>query len=267
MNSGESNMVRLTAIISFLLLLSLTARLCIAQQAVPKLSALPPETADQIVEKLIQRNGERARRLQHYTGMRSYHLLYRGYLGKHEASMTVECTFDAPATKQFKIISESGSKLIRDRIFRKLLESEQEALTPQNRSRTALAPENYDFKMVGIDTSSQSDDYVLEVHPKNDNKFLYRGKVWIDGKDFAVARIAAHPAKNPSFWIKKTDIAQTYEKLGEFWLPAENKTVSYIRFGGTATLTIEYSDYKWRESSANSAFQRQTPDGPNGTDR
>ena len=44
------------------------------------------------------------------------------------------------------------------------------------------------------------------VEPKTKNKFLYRGTIWIDGKDFAVVRIKAEPAKNPSFWTKHSQI-------------------------------------------------------------
>lgn len=52
-------------------------------------------------------------------------------------------------------------------------------------------------------------------------KFLYRGRVWVNAKDFAVCRIEAEPAKNPSIWIKRTDIRHAYLKVGDFWLPKE----------------------------------------------
>jgi hypothetical protein len=49
---------------------------------------------------------------------------------------------------------------------------------------------------------------------------------------------------NPSFWITSTRIHETYKKVGDFWLPEKNESVSRIRFGGSATLTIQYQDYK-----------------------
>jgi hypothetical protein len=57
-------------------------------------------------------------------------------------------------------------------------------------------------------------------------------------------RIEGEPAKNPSFWIKKTEVKHRYIKVNDFWLPAENRTESVIRLGGKATLSIEYKDYK-----------------------
>ena len=73
---------------------------------------------------------------------------------------------------------------------------------------------------------------------------MYRGKVWIDATDFAVVNIEAEPAQNPSFFIKHTEVRHRYQKVGDFWLPAENHTVSSLRFGGRAELLIQYQDYK-----------------------
>jgi hypothetical protein len=66
----------------------------------------------------------------------------------------------------------------------------------------------------------------------------------LDGTDFAVTRIEGEPAQNPSFWTKKSEIHHEYKKVQAFWLPARNESVSYIRLGGRATLTIEYKDYR-----------------------
>jgi len=86
--------------------------------------------------------------------------------------------------------------------------------------------------------------YVLDLAPKTRNKFLYRAKIWVDAKDFAVVRIKGEPGKNPSLWIKRTDIEHSYVKVGDFWLPAENRTESVIRLGGVANLSIEYKNYR-----------------------
>jgi hypothetical protein len=78
-----------------------------------------------------------------------------------------------------------------------------------------------------------------------ESKFLYRGKIWVDMQDFAVTRIEAQPARNPSFWTTKSLIHHTYQKVDNgFYLPKENKTVTSVRLGGTATLTIEYQSYQ-----------------------
>jgi ribonuclease HI len=126
--------------------------------------------------------------------------------------------------------------------------AEKEAATDENRQRTAVSAKNYDFALAGFESSSEAGQYVLNVIPKTENKYLYRGKIWVDAKDFAITRIEAEPAKNPSFWIKKTEIKHKYQKVNNFWLPAENKTESWIRLGGSALLVIEYNNYKLTET-------------------
>lgn len=64
-----------------------------------------------------------------------------------------------------------------------------------------------------------------------------------------MTHIEAEPAKNPSFWIKRTDIEHKYTKVDGFWLPEENRSTSTIRLGGRAVLTIEYQDYKITQAS------------------
>src|ERR1700677_3119541 len=86
-----------------------------------------PATLDseQIVQRLMERNQERAAALQHYTSKRSYHLEYHGFPGSQEATMDVAVNFDAPASKQFTIVRATGSKLIQNRVFHRLLEREE----------------------------------------------------------------------------------------------------------------------------------------------
>jgi len=213
-------------------------------------SAGVPLSADQVVDNLVRRNQERAKALLHSEATRVYHLVYRGFPGDRDAEMTVEATYDRPDSKEFKVISQSGSKLILDRVFKKLLESEKEAAEPAVSARTQLNRENYDFQLLSYEPSPTGGQYVLQVTPKVKSKFVYHGKVWVDGTDFAVTHIEAEPAQNPSFWTKKSEIRHDYQKVQSFWLPVRNESVSYIRLGGRATLTIEYKQYRLTDAQA-----------------
>jgi hypothetical protein len=200
--------------------------------------------AEQVARKLQERNAQRAAALFQFNGTRVYRLQYRGLGGDRDAEMVVSVTYRAPNSKTFSVVSQSGSKFIIDRIFKKLLEGEQEAANEENRRNTALSTDNYEFTSAGYEATPDGAQYVLNLLPRNKNKFLYRGKIWVDAKDFAVVRIEGEPAKNPSFWIKKTEVKHRYVKVNDFWLPAENHTESVIRLGGRAVLSIEYKDYR-----------------------
>jgi len=203
-----------------------------------------PLSGDEVVQLMVRRNLERADALRAFQGTRVYHLQYQGFPVSKEAEMVARVVYHAPDSKQFTVVSQTGSKLIIDRVFRKLLESEQEAMKAENRVRNALNTDNYTFVLTDYESNGPDANYVFEVQPKIPSKFLYRGKIWVDAKDFAVSRMEVEPAKSPSFWTKKSDIRHTYTKVDGFWLPKQNRSVSAIRLGGQAILTIDYNDYK-----------------------
>jgi hypothetical protein len=213
------------------------------QQSAGGNSSTPDPNADQIVAKMVAGNQLRAAGLRGFTGRRVYQLHYRGFPKDESAEMVVAVHYTAPSTKDFTVLSESGSRFIIKHVLRRLLTSEQEAQTPENRQKTALTPLNYSFQLLRAEVTPEGRYYVLSVQPKIASKFLYRGDVWVDAKDFAVARIDAEPAENPSIWISHTHIEQKYGKLGPFWLPQQNESTTKIRLGGTATLSIDYQDY------------------------
>lgn len=203
-----------------------------------------PLTTEQVVQNLVGRNTERAQELRAYLGTRVYRLEYRGFPSARGAEMVVNVKYLSPATKEFVVQSATGSKLIIDKVFKKLLEAEREAADAQMQQRTALSPDNYTFALIGYESGPSEATYVLTVEPRTKDKFLYRGRIWVDAQDFAVVRLQAEPAKNPSFWIKNTEVEQVYKKVNNFWLPARNRSVSAIRLGGHAELTIEYKEYE-----------------------
>lgn len=247
------------AIVPMLLAILMAAPKVASQEPV-NAAAAAPLSGDQVVDNLVRRNQERAQALLHLEATRVYHLAYRGFPGDREAEMTVEATYQSPSTKEFKIVSQSGSKMIVERVFSKLLEGEKEAAEPGINSRTQLNRENYDFELLSYDAAAGQ--YLLQVSPKAKSKYVYRGKVWVDATDFAVAKIEAEPAQNPSFWTKKSEIHHEYTKVQGFWLPVRNESVSFIRLGGRATLTIEYKDY--RVTDARPATEAATTSAANG---
>jgi len=203
-----------------------------------------PLKTEQIVKHLVKRNLEQAQALHGYLGTRIYRVDYRGFPGGRTAEMIVDVKYQSPGTKEFTIRSATGSTIVIDKVFKKLLQAEKEALSTEAQRRTALNGDNYNFTQVGYENTSSGLMYVLAVEPKTRDKFLYRGRIWVAAGEFAVARLEAQPAKSPSIWTKNSQIEQVYMKVSEFWLPARNQSISEIRLGGTAELTIRYNDYR-----------------------
>jgi hypothetical protein len=223
----------------FLLIILASSSLADADLHVP-----PLPSADVIVQRLMAANAQRAQNLRGYRGKRTYHVDYHGTFGNHEAGMQVEATYTAPDKKSFQVISQSGSKLLVNHVLLKLLSSEQEAQQEQNRKELEISPKNYDFALTGTEHTPSGDFYVLAVSPKGKSKYLYRGKLWVDARDFAAARMQGEPARNPSVWVSHTQIEYRWGKIGGFWLPVHNESETQVRLGGEAVLTIDYTDYQ-----------------------
>ena len=211
-----------------------------AQAATPVIA--PELSTSEIVARMTDMNERRAAALKHFTSHRTYELDYTGFPSRKHARMEVEVAFDAPK-KELKIVSEDGSEMLRNHVLHKLVESEMETNDRGTKASTALTEANYEFTLAGRELKDGRDCYVLDVTPKVKSKFVYEGKVWVDAAEFAVVHIQAHPAKNPSFWVKRADIEHQYQKVGSFWLPVSNRSTSSTRMGGHAVLAIDYGSY------------------------
>jgi len=226
-----------------LFLLATQVNISVAQET----SIAAPLTTAQVVEKMVARNEQRAQALGSYRATRVYHLEYHG-LSDKSADLVAAITYQRPDKLKFSIVSESGSALLNKRVLKRLMEAEVESMREENRRRTAIRPENYEFRLVAYEPTLDHDFYVLEVTPRTKNEFQFRGRIWVEEKDFAVTRIEGEPAKNPSWWTKRNVIHVTYEKQGDFWLPVRNETVTQVRILGWSLLTIIYQDYQILET-------------------
>jgi hypothetical protein len=229
----------------FLLMLALLAAgiPAVAQQT----TVSTPLSADEVMRRVVQMNEQRANALETYTSIRSYHLECH-CLSHKTADMVVRAEYDAPNKKVFTIVSESGSGTVRSRVFKKLLEAEQESMREENQERSAITPQNYTLELTDYQKIDGNEFYVLEARPLAMNKFLFRGRIWVDAKSFAIAQVEGEPAVNPSWWTMKTDFKRSYQEIGSFWLPESNESETKVRIFGTAVLTIKYGEYQITEA-------------------
>jgi hypothetical protein len=225
----------------------------IAQQA--NLSA--PLSADEVMARVVEMNEARAKALESYSSVRSYHLECH-CLSHKKADMVVRTDYRAPNKKEFTIVEQSGSGTVRDRVFKKLLEAEQESMQEENQRRSAITPDNYTFQVSDYQKTDTDEFYVLQAQPRSKNKFLFRGHIWVNAKDFAITRVEGEPAVNPSWWTVRTDFKRSYRKIGDFWLPESNESETKVRVFGTAVLSIEYRDYQITQSGGATAASPHT---------
>lgn len=219
--------------------------------------SIPPAavTADEVVARTIAHNEQRDGIAGGYTGVRQY-VLDNQTLGK-QARMIVGITCRQDGTKEFQVLSEQGWATANDRVLRKLLESESNLSRPSIRSRTQLTSDNYFFHLASIAQVNGRPAYVIDATPKRQDERLFRGRVWIDAEDYAVARIEGEPARNLSIWIRSSHFTQEYRKNGQYWFPWLTISVNEARVFGKTEVDIHYFDYAARTAEGGKEMNRE----------
>lgn len=208
----------------------------------PSLAEIDGLPASKIIERVMTESRQREARMRQYSVPSTYRVT--GSDGKVRAEVEAVLHYRSPGWKEFRIVSQSGSETIRNRVFKPLMEVEIETAAGRNRHDGSITPANYDFILLGEDNIAGSRCYLLEAHPKRNDKYLFRGRVWIHATDFSIVRITGEPARNPSFWISRVEFVRNYQKIGEFWLPARNESRTQVKLFGRNTLTIDYGQYQ-----------------------
>jgi hypothetical protein len=201
-------------------------------------------TAEEIATQMVAHDRERQAELDGYGSQRIYRMEYKGPIGERHAEMVVRMDFSAPDRKQFTVLSESGSTIFCNQVLRTLMAGEQEGTLEQNHARAMLSPANYRLKLVGSEPLDGVNTWVLDVSPRVESRFNYKGRVWVSMEDYAVVRIQGAPAKNPTWLMGSARFDYRYGRNGVFWLPQRSVTVSHLRIGGEITLTVDYGTYQ-----------------------
>jgi hypothetical protein len=198
-------------------------------------------TGDDIIAKMLERNRVRNERLQRYSSVRTYEV--RNLQGKLAAETVVRVDYEAPDKKTFNKTSERGSGIVRHLVFDHLIQSEGETSSGREHHDSAITEANYAFALVGEEDLGPHHCFVLTAAPKRKDKYLFEGKIWIDAVDFAIVKIAGHPAKKPSFWINRADFVREYQRIDGFWLPFRDETFVEVKMYGRKVFTVDHQNY------------------------
>ena len=196
---------------------------------------------EDIIAKMLEHNRVRNEHLQRYSGVRTYEV--RNLQGKLAAQEVVRVAYEAPGKKTFNRSSEKGSGIVRHLVFDHLLQSEGETSSGREHHDSAITEANYAFELAGEEDVGPYHCFVLTATPKRKDKYLFEGKIWIDALDFAIVKIAGHPAKKPSFWINRADFVREYQRIDGFWLPFRDQTFVEVKMYGRKVFTIDHQQY------------------------
>ena len=201
----------------------------------------PDIDESKLFTELLAHNELRNAALLGYTEQRTYEVT--DTTGKVRTQESGQMEYRAPDKKTFVTTSESGSGLVRRLALNPLIASEIEAASGKQHHDSSITPANYTFELLGEQQVGPYHCFVVRATPKRRDKYLFEGKVWIDTQDFAVVRIAGHPAKKLSFWIERADFVREYQRIDGFWLSKKDETFVKVRMYGHKVLTIDHQNY------------------------
>jgi len=198
-------------------------------------------SGSQLLAELATHDQIRNAALLAYTELRTYQLTDAG--GKVRAQQSGQMEFRAPGKLTFVSNSEAGSGVVRRLAFNPLVSSEIEAASGKTLEESAITPANYTFELLGEQHVGPYRCFVVWATPKRPDKYLFEGNVWINAEDYAIVRVAGHPAKKLSFWIEQVNFVREFQRIDGFWLPQKDQSFVQVKMYGKKVLTIEHQYY------------------------
>jgi hypothetical protein len=139
----------------------------------------------------------------------------------------------------YRVIDEGGSDLIRHRVFRAMLENEQQLFASGDAEHSGFNTVNYELTPAGGD---EPGIVKLFAHPKRHDVTLIDGAVFVTDTDADLVRVEGELAKNPSFWTRHVQVIMQYSRIGGLRVPVRVDSTAQMRLVGTSSMTMTY-DY------------------------
>lgn len=139
---------------------------------------------------------------------------------------------------RYRVINEGGSELIRKRVFRAMLDNEEQIFATGDATRSSFTSPNYDLSPA---ESPEPGLVKLFAKPKRKDMTLIDGAIYITDSDADLVRVEGRLAKNPSFWTRRVDVVKQYARVAGLRVPVRVESTAQIRFAGTSTMTMTYA--------------------------
>jgi hypothetical protein len=169
---------------------------------------------------------------QQYEVTREYKV-FRGNEKQPTSEIEAQINFVPPDLKTYKITQVRGNTR-GEKMVRELLDRETESAKKGHGSE--INRTNYNFVFLRPENFGIVPEYVLQIAPKRNDKYLLRGQIWVDASTFRIRRIEGVPAKSPSFWLKRIHITLQFAQLKGMWIPTSFDAIATVHLLGQYTL-------------------------------
>ena len=117
---------------------------------------------------------------------------------------------------------------------------------PGNVETALINSTNYDMKL-NSDPQEQFNGrncLVLDITPKRSSQYLFKGKVWVDAQDFAIAQLKGTAAKSATFLASAAEVTRQYDQMSGLPMATHAQAISGSTFLGRTEVKIDYTNYQ-----------------------
>ncbi|HEV2136176.1 MAG TPA: hypothetical protein VGR47_18200 [Terracidiphilus sp.] len=172
--------------------------------------------------------------------------VYRGQDETHPAAeITVKVSYRKGVGKNYTILSQSGSAIIRRVGLKPLLDNEKEINQPGKVESSSFTSANYDMRLKSgaVDHIGGRACYALAIAPKHKAPNMIEGTIWVDTKDFSIVRVDGVASQKPSIFAGTTHMMRDYVNIDGYPMATHARAESNSAIFGRTVVTISYSDY------------------------
>ncbi len=194
-------------------------------------------------------------RLAGYTATEHY-AVFRGKDEAHPAAeMLVKTTYNKQNGKSYEILSQSGSSLWRNEVLRTLLDNEKRMSQPGNVGAALIDSANYEMTLDAHprDSLNGRECLVLDITPRRNSEYLFKGKLWVDAQDFAIVQLQGTASKSAFFLASAAEVSRQYEELDALPMATHAQAISGSALLGRTVVKIDYSNYQLQLVPGNQA--------------
>jgi outer membrane lipoprotein-sorting protein len=180
-----------------------------------------------------------------YTVTEHYRVFRNNDENHPAAEMTVKTDYQRDTGKNYTILAQGGSEVLRRVVLNSILENEKRINQPGVREGSWLTSANYEMKLKpgGPQPINGRDCYVLSIKPRQKLPNLIVGTLWVDTRDESIVKIEGTSSKGPSVFTGPVQVMRQYDTVDGFAEATHARATSSSFLFGPTVVTIDYSDY------------------------
>jgi hypothetical protein len=204
---------------------------------------LDPPTVIQRVDAAVKA------RIDHVAGYTAteHYSVYRNKDEVHPvAEMTVRTTYRKDTGKSYKILSQSGSAIVRNLVLKKILDNEKTMTQPANEKQAWITSANYEMRLEAGGPRALDGRTCLVIHltPKRKTPYLLEGVLWVDARDGSIVEVQGTAPESPSMFAGPSQVMRQYTEVSGYPEATHLRAVSDSRMFGRTIVTVDYTNYQ-----------------------